>query len=210
MPFAVAAGDSCLTSGGGFCTSLKFWWYLAWPSEIVQRTKLHLPDDKAGNFISINCLEFISIIINYTATYTVLTSEVPTDDPFPVLLDMSDNISATRWTNHACKESLGGRALGRLLCMLLVNSRLGINAKWLSTTENEIANKISRLKRESENSHFDFSSLQQRFQELKDCRRFQPSPELLSLTYRCVLNQKSPGLKEIQKMKLKGLGRLTT
>jgi hypothetical protein len=40
-----------------------------------------------------------------------------------------------------------GRALARFLCGLLIGSNVGVNAKWINTTENKIAEKISRLKK---------------------------------------------------------------
>lgn len=208
-PFAVAAGDSCLFGGGGFSTKLRFFWHLTWPEWVRKRTKLYLPNNKKGDLISINVLEFIAIIINYVATLTVLQLEPHvTEDPYPVLLNLADNTSAIRWTNHACKDSLAGRALGRLFCMLLVNSDLGINAEWLSTTENVIADEISRLKNANKDTFFDYSTLKQKFPQLATCRAFQPSRELLSLIWLCVREQKSPSLEQIQNLKLKGLGKL--
>ena len=176
------------------------------------RTKKYIENNKKGLLISINVLEFVSVIINYAAAITVLNQEKHTDDPFPVLLDMADNTACIRWTNHACKDSLAGRALGRFLCMLLVNTNLGINAKWLSTDENLIADTISRLQDSPDKAKkfFDYSKLKQQFPQLAPCRAFLPSPELRSLIWDCVLHAKSPNPQQVKEMIRDGLGKLTS
>jgi hypothetical protein len=45
------------------------------------------------------------------------------------------------------------------------------------------------------NSNFDYSSLPQRFPQLKGCRRFLPSIKLLSMLQRVVLTKKLPTLR---------------
>jgi hypothetical protein len=208
-PYATSAGDACLYAGGGFCLKLRFWWHLRWPKQIYKRTKIFITNNKDGNLISINVLEFIAIIINYAAAITAIELD-GCDDPFPVLLNMADNTSSIRWTNFACKSSLAGRALGRLLCMLLVNSRLGINANWLSSEANIIADDISRVNKSNDKTDYNFSHLKQTYPQLAKCRSFQPSPELLSLIWQAVLTKKSPSLAQINQIKQQGLGKLTT
>jgi hypothetical protein len=67
MPTASLFGDSSLLSCGGYSIKLRIWWFLPFLEEIVQRTLLHLKNNKDQTFISINCLEFITIILNYCA-----------------------------------------------------------------------------------------------------------------------------------------------
>ena len=207
--YAVAAGDSCCFGGGGFSLGFRFWWHLTWPQKILKRTKLYVENNKKGKLISINVLEFISIIINYAAAFTALKLDGCVD-PHPVLLNLCDNKSAIRWANRFCRESLAGRALGRLFCMLLVNSNLGINSTWISTHENEIADAISRIKLANDQNSFDYSTLKQQFPALATCRAFHPNPELLSIIYQCALTKKTPTLKQIQELKQKGLGKLSS
>ena len=73
---------------------------------------------------------------------------------------------------------------------MLIDSPLGINAKWIAGEENTIADVISRLKELSVDadgySNFDYSSLPQRFPQLQGCRQFLPSNELLSCLQQCV------------------------
>jgi hypothetical protein len=163
--------------------------------------------------ISINVLEFVTVIINYCAALHIVQTSHITDDPSPVLLNVTDNTSALNWTLHSCKTSKIGRMLGRFFCSLLINAPLGINSEWISTTENEIADDISRLKKESTHNnsqipYFDYSTLQQKYPELKHCSFFQIEPEIISLIWDIVLNGKWPNHKNIQALKQKALGKL--
>jgi len=75
----------------------------------------------------------------------------------------------------------------------LIGSNVGINAKWISTLANKIADEISRIKKSAHNPssfQYDFSKLQQDHVELKHCRFFQPSQELLSMIWDILLTQK--------------------
>lgn len=213
-PFAVTVGDSCLEGAGGYSTGLGFWWHLSFPPEVVARTLIHKTDNSDGDLISINVLEFVTVIINYCAAVHVITTTKPTSDPHPVILNITDNVSASNWTSHACLQSRIGRLLGRLLCFLLMESPVGINSKWISTVDNEIADDISRVKKQSTDlsphPSFDYSSLVQRYPALKSCTSFQIEPELLSLIWEIVLTGKWPQLETIRKLKLKPLGKLIT
>jgi hypothetical protein len=90
-------------------------------------------------------------------------------------LCVTDNTSALIWTLRTSKKSTIGRALAGFFCGLLIGSNVGVNAKWISTVKNEIADKISRLKLTTDKktnspSHlhtYDYSKLQQEHKELK-------------------------------------------
>ena len=216
-PTSISFGDSCLEGCGGYDVVLRFWWHLEFPEEVMLRTLRHRPNNKDGLLISINVLEFLTVIINYCAALTAYECEQITEDPYPILLNKTDNTSALNWTMHACKDSMIGRRLGRFFCWLMIDSKLGINSDWISTDANEAADEISRLKKASKSStpsnnpldwSFDYSSLKQKYTKLKACRFFQPSPELLSLIWDMLLKEKSPTLEEIQTLKQKGLGKL--
>ena len=45
-----------------------------------------------------------------------------------------------------CKSSITGKLLAKSFPFLLMDYKLGINSKWLSTTDNYIADEVSRLK----------------------------------------------------------------
>lgn len=213
-PTFVTFGDSCLEGAGGYSTSLGFWWHLPFPEEIQSRTLIRKNDNKDGQLISINVLEFVTVIINYCAALHVILTDNVTDDRYPVLLNVTDNMSALSWTTGACRKSRIGRLLARFFCSLLINSPLGINSQWISTTMNDIADEISRLKasiyRTDSHSSFDYSTLPQRFPQLSHCRFFQPSPKLISLIWDIVLTERWPCPEEVRTLRQKPLGSLTT
>ncbi len=211
-PTATLFGDSLLQACSGYSTTLRIWWYISFPDKIIQQMLLHLSDNKSETFISINCLEYVTIIVNYCAAITALLERQVTNDPHPVMLCVTDNISAKNWTLHTSKKSIIGRALARFFCGLLIGSDVGINAKWISTAANKVADEISRIKKSITplSFHYDFNKLQQDHAELKNCRFFQPSPELLSMIWEILLTQKSPDLNKVLLLKQSGLGRLSS
>lgn len=216
-PTAECASDACLDAGGGWSLSLKFVWYLEWSQQIYRRTKKFIDDDTSKQLITINCLEFASVIINYCAALTVFAETEVTDDPWPIILAWCDNSSAVNWVNHVCMKSETGRALGRFFCALLMNSKLGINAQWLSTQDNFIADDISRLKKiflqqnpTSQHPSIDYSLIFQKYPQLKTCKKFVPSDELISCLEHCLLRRSCPPLERISKLKQSELGKLIT
>ena len=210
-PFAITIGDSSLEGAGGFSIGLGFWWHMQFPPEIVQRTLLF----RDSPLVSINVLEYVTVIINYIAALHVLRTTKVTDDPHPVLLNITDNSSALSWTLHTCKRSKVGRLLGRFFCSFLINSPLGINSQWISTDDNKIADDISRLKKQHSTDtnsapRFDYTSLKQIYPELMHCSFFQIEPSLISMIWDIVLTENWPSHDKIQRSKRKPLGRLIT
>jgi hypothetical protein len=94
MPTFVIFGDSCLKGFRGFSLSLGFWWHLPFPEEVKLHMLLHKQDNIDGQLISINVLEFVIVIINYCANLHMVLSTNPTNDPYPVLLNVIDSTSA--------------------------------------------------------------------------------------------------------------------
>jgi hypothetical protein len=132
--------------------------------------------------VSINVLEFVTVIINYCATLHVVWTSPVTDDPHPVILNVTDNSSALSWTLLTCKRSKIGQMLARFFCSLLINLPLGINSQWISTIDNKIADDISCLKKHSDNNSspaFDYTILKQTYPKLRHCSFFQIQPELI-------------------------------
>ena len=218
IPTASIIGDSLLVACGGYSITLRCWWHLSFPKEVVERTLLHLKDNSDRTFISINCLEYVTIILNYCASLVTFASRKVNDDPYPVVLCVTDNTSALNWTLHTSKKSMIGRALARFFCGLLIGSDVGVNAKWISTIENLIADKISRLKAlidtnpksSSSIPTYDYANLQQEHAELRVCAFFQPSHKLLSLIWEILLTQRCPDLSQILSLKPQDLGKLST
>ncbi len=215
MPLFTAFSDSCLEGAGGYSLSLGFWWHLPFPEEVKLHTLLHKRDNADGVLISINVLEFVTVIINYCAAFHTVLTKNPTSDSYPVLLKVTNNALALSWTTGACCKSRIDCLFARFFCSLQINSPLGINSQWISTLHNVIADDISRAKTaSSEYTHsypsFDYSSLQQKYPELSHCSFFQPAPELISLIWEIVLTERWPCHNEIKRLKLRPLGNLTT
>jgi hypothetical protein len=118
MPTFTSFGDNCLEGVGGYSTLLGYWWHIPFPDEVKQRTLLHKKDNKDGRLISINVLEFVTIIINYYALLHVVTTMSASNDPYPVLLNVTDNALALSWTTGACRKSRIGRLIARFFCFM--------------------------------------------------------------------------------------------
>ncbi len=121
MPTFTCFGDSCLKGAGGYSILLSFWWHIPFPEVVKQRTLLHKQDNKDGLLILINVFEFVTVIINYCAMLHIVTTTSATNDPYPVLLNVTNNASALSWTTGACKKSKVGRLLARFFCLLMIN-----------------------------------------------------------------------------------------
>jgi hypothetical protein len=132
MPTFITFGDSCLKGVGGFSLSLGFWWHLPFLEEVKLRMLLHKWDNADSQLISINVLKFVTIIINYCTALHMVLSTNPTNNPYPVLLNVTSNASALSWTTGACRKSRIGRLLARFFCLLLINPPLGINSQWIT------------------------------------------------------------------------------
>ncbi len=103
--------------------------------------------------------------------------------------------------------------LAHFFCSLLINLSLGIISQWISTIKNKIVDDISWIKKHSDNNSspaFDYTILKQTYPELRHCSFFQIQPELISLIWDIVLTKKWPNHKEVQTLKQRPLGKLTT
>ena len=183
-----SGADACKKAGGGWCIDLLFWWHIVFPPDIYRRACL--PNDRSGQLVSINVLEMVCVIINLAAV--IFFCEVNGVDlsAHPVLLNWCDNMSACVWVNTRCKHSLIGRELGKLFVGILMSTKLGIQAKWLPTDLNKIADDISRLTNTAGN--YDYSQLLVDHPSLKNCRQFQPSDTLLGMIWEILRNNDSP------------------
>lgn len=121
---------------------MGFWWHIRFPDKIIQCTLLFKSNNEGSLLISINVLEFATVIINYCAALHIFRTTNSTEDPHPVLLNIADNASALSWPLNTCKRSRIGRLLACFFCSLRINSPLGINSQWISTNNNKIADDI--------------------------------------------------------------------
>ena len=101
-----------------------------------------------------------------------------------------------------------GRSLGRLQCSLMINSPAGLYIDHVTTKDNEIADRISRIKSETDVSSY-YKSLVQDFPQLASCRRFHTSAELTSSIIALLLRKKSQDPLEVRGRILADLGRST-
>ena len=190
-----AWGDSSTDSGGGFSPCLTFWWFVNWPAEVRHRTIKFFKADHGGSdeFVSINALEFVVVILNYAASkLAILQNKDRYDIPNPVLMNYADNTSAVAWTKRAARSSPTGKALGRILCNLLINSPLALQSEHVAGTDNTIADRISRSSLHKSHTCPNFVLLEQEFPILSSCRRYQPSQELLSALYQALSSGSGP------------------
>jgi len=132
-PLVCIRGDSSLSAAGGYSLDLGFWWYLEWPPAMRTRT-LHFQHDNNSNMlISINQLEYATILINYSAAIWYI-QHTNSSDPYPVVRIESDNTASEAWSRHGCKDSLGGRTLSRIHSALLLGNWVGLQVACISTT----------------------------------------------------------------------------
>jgi len=176
----IAYGDSCLDGAGGFCLSLKFFWHIFWPKSVRNRFE---NDEllREASQVSINVLEFATIIINFIVAKTIIDTDNSTvSHPHPTILLLSDNTTAVSWCNKvAHTSSNAAKTLSRLLASYTINSKLGLCPEHIPGTNNEIADRISRFN--SYSPIFDqFSSLTQDFPDLTGCQHFQIPHKLIS------------------------------
>ena len=211
VPSGTGYSDSCLSAAGGFSIDMTFWWYIEWPEAIQKRTLRFIKNNKNNQLISINVLEYAALILNFIAsTHYFRTYHNDVTDPFPTSLLYADNSTCEAWGKlKQCKTSMIGRNLGRLQCALMINNHVGINIDHVTTTQNEIADRISRIKHET-NALPEFHKLLQDFPQLKSCRRFHPSPELVSSITAVLLREKSFDPLAAANKILDGLGKSTT
>jgi hypothetical protein len=208
-PSGIAWSDSSLDAAGGYSVDMKFWWYIQWPEEVRQRTLRFVKNNSTNTLISINVLEYAALIINYVASTHYFLNHKDPEDPYPSVLLYADNTTAESWLRKSCKNSFVGRALGRLQCSLMINNPVGINVDHVTTKDNVVADRISRIKQYTDTIP-DFQSLLQDFPQLSSCNRFHPSAELISLVMDVLLQRNSVDPLQASRQLLADLGRTTT
>jgi hypothetical protein len=209
-PNGTVGGDSCLRACGGYSIDMEYWWYLEWPPEILNSTLLFIKNNKNGDLVAINGLEYATAIINYAASihYWCIQDKRNTKNiPYPSVLILIDNTSAESWMRKGCKKSMAGRALGRLQCALMMNCPVGIKTAYINTILNCIADDISRIKSE-QNLLLSTPQLFQKYPSLGACRRFHPNPTLISYITDALLSKQPIDPLTIREMVQKNPGKI--
>jgi hypothetical protein len=178
-PSSLAWSDSSLKAAGGYSSTMKYWWYIEWPAEVRQYTLIYVRNNSEGTLVSINVLEYAALLINYAAAYHYHHNNPDPTDPYPIVQFFADNSACESWMEKACNSSLIGRALSRLQCSMMINNNVGFKTGHITTKDNVIADRLSRITHESNVSH-EFTSILQDYPVLDGCKRFHPSAALIS------------------------------
>ena len=195
-----ALGDACLDGGGGYSDDLKFWWFIPWPDYISSKTLKHYVKKfktLSGDFISINLLEYATIIVSFAASIHTINTKHKLPQPYPTVHVKSDNTTAVAWTRRAVSSTTMGKSLAFILTSLLAtNPHVGLSSSHVAGDENVIADDISRLSPHlsTHKLTISFSLLKQKYPNLNNCVRFHPSQELLSLLWDALLCKPIPPL----------------
>ena len=136
---------------------------------------------KPSNLISINCLKYAAIILDYNA----FLDAIDTFNPFysilyPKALFLTNNTTADSWTKKVATSSAMGKRLNRIFCSLLINQDLGIDSAHIPGDNNSCADTISRV---SPHSLSSLPSLLQEHPFLRSFHRYHPPPELTSMIF---------------------------
>ena len=184
-PHAETLGDASQLGGGAFSHDLEFWFEIEWSDRVRNGTQL---SSKHPDFVHINSLEFIIIILQMCATIVRFETMEPADQhrlfpngmpELPVICCWTDNMSSRSWANSATAKSSAGQRLVGAFAELLRTRNLGINCEHIPGIQNVLSDFISRP------THYKFSPPQRAEQvfrthaSLRTYTYFHPSPGLL-------------------------------
>ena len=197
-----ARGDACLEGAGGYSFDLKFWWFVKWPQNVVNKTLIHFNKkykNLKGHIVSINLLEYATILISYAASITIV-NDFPalSSHPFPLINIQTDNKSALSWTRKAASSTNEGKALARILTSMMIPSRLGLSATFIPGVDNHLADRLSRM--DTQSKFISFSSLSQEYKQLHQCKRFVPSPSFLSRLWDALLSARAHPMQQLGRL----------
>ena len=180
-------GDACLFAGGGYSVKLQFWFQFLWSPRVVKGTKL--PTTHA-NFVHINALEFIVLLVELAAViqwFRDATDEdhrrcFPEGIPYmPLVHALADNTTALGWLAKATTNSDQGQRLLGVYAALLRLEEVGINGDHLAGKLNGQADDISRPSDISLSPNVLAQQLCRTYPMLRTWQRFLPSPEFRQL-----------------------------
>jgi len=181
-----------------------------YPDEVIRRA--YLPNNKTGLLISINVLEMACVIINLAAAIFICDYDGVDLSKHPVLLNFCDNTAACAWVTDRCKHSLIGRRLARLFVALLMSTKIGIQAEWIASASNFIADEISHLRLASGAKDYEhnYAKLKETYPMLASCCQLQPSDFLLGMIWDVLLNNASPDPLILRRLAPSVLGRIVS
>ena len=197
-----SAGDASQTGGGAINDSLGFWFDCRWSQRI--RTGVHL-NPRHKEFIHINCLEFLVLLLQIIACISYLESPYDVTllglpaDPLPVipiLLALTDNMSSKSWIHRVITSSSRGQSLIQIYAALLRRSSLGLQCDHIPGVLNVEPDFISRPNLAL--APFDwYNQIFRKVPRLKYYNYFQPSAEIISLLQSRLFSDSPLGLPEL-------------
>jgi hypothetical protein len=198
-PHFWSRGDACLVGGGGYYPGLRFWFDIGWSAAVLHGARNVKPS--APDYVHINALEFIVIILQLAAIKTRLdgatSNEVATFFPsgrpdIPVWLGETDNSVSKSWENRATARTSQGQGLVSIYAKLVRTSLIHTQCQHLAGVLNTVvADDISR-------NNFSLSSTDRTTQlfwkhpSLASLDYFLPSPKLLQLLTLWLFSRRSP------------------
>jgi hypothetical protein len=186
VAMAWAFCDSSLRAAEGYCTTLKFWWYIQWPDHVQQRTLRFIKNNKDGKLIDINVLEYASILITYLISCNIITTTgLLETDPHPTLRVSGDNSS------------------------LMLNNPVRLLVDHISTVANVVADKISRIELEEQLTH-QIPTIMKEHPELAGCQCFHLSSSLVSTIMEMLLRGECTSPLELSKQLHSDPGKITS
>ncbi len=138
-PSTIAYLNSSPHAASRYSIDLQLLWHLQWPGHIQANAATAC----TGDTFSIKALEYTTIIINHISTTAVIFAAPHDNDLFLTALFFTNNVASKEWIHKGAKQSPAGKALGSLLCAVMINNPVGINADLISPTNNIVADCIS-------------------------------------------------------------------
>jgi hypothetical protein len=93
---ALGWSDSCIHGTGGYSTEYRVWFHVEWPTCIYEKATKFTKEKDA---ITINDLEFISVILDFIAALVAMETNGLGEDKNPVMLLYANNMSAISWVS---------------------------------------------------------------------------------------------------------------
>jgi hypothetical protein len=178
-PTWTTVGDASFDAGAALCHNLEFIFDIVWSDEIAAATRLN---PKNPRYVHINHLEFVVVFLQLAAiTQLYDNGQLPPEVAAPVLLILTDNMTAKSWTHRVTARHTArkGQLLVSMFAELLHRCPVGVNAEYIPSAENKKPDFVSRISRNTP----PFLRKQQILLEeplATTWRSFQPSPELIS------------------------------
>ena len=201
VPHFWSRGDASKKGGGAYCPGLGFWFDLTWSDRVVKGVRDLSLSPKAADYVHINSLEFIVVVLQLAAikvrleslTESQAATYFPSGLPdIPVWFGETDNSVSKSWANRATSGSSQGQGLVTVYSELLRTTVVNVECEHVAGKLNIVADDISRN---------DFSlplssrtiQLFRKHSSLESLDYFLPSQEFLQLLTSRLFSKRTPG-----------------